>query len=227
MIGTPCGDQCQTFFMYDLVNMVGSTVSAIGEDVNISFFVLAGTVLAESRIDLAKKALEQDADYILYIDSDMRFPPDALVRLIKRDVPIAACNYTTRRPPAEPVTYVSIKEGKKLWTLPESEGMEECSATGFGFVLIHTSVFKAMEKPWFYNPYIPEADGFWSEDVWFCNQARKAGFPTMIDHDLSKEIKHIGAREYDYLDAYSVMPEVKEMIEKKDIPRKERMASGI
>ena len=225
MIGTPCGDTVQTFFMYDLANMIGATISAIGDEIDISFYVLAGTVLAESRISLADKALSTGSDYILYIDSDMRFPPDALVRLIKRDQPIVAANYTTRRAPAEPVTYKSIARGEKLWTLPESEGLEECSGTGFGFILIHMSVFKAMEKPWFYNPYIPQVDGFWSEDVWFCNQARKAGFATMIDHDLSKQVKHIGGREYDYLDAFAMMDEVK-ALHAKDVPRKERMKVG-
>jgi hypothetical protein len=163
---------------------------------------------ADQRNSLAKAALDEGFDWLLMLDSDMRFPSDTLARLLDRNVPIVTCNYSTRRSPAEPIAFKSISTLEKLYTDEESTGLEECSANGLGVALIHRTVFEQMPKPWFNIPYIPASDGHWGEDVWFCNQARKAGFPVFVDHDLSKEVKHIGMREYSYEDTLAIREDV-------------------
>lgn len=205
-IGVPARDEVMTGFMFSMVNMVART--AASTDIEIRFSTSAGTLICDQRDKLAKAALAEQADWLLFADSDMRFPSDALVRLLAHGEPIVACNYTTRRAPAEPVAFKTLGTAEKLWTTQDSTGLEECAAVGMGLMLIHTEVLKAMEKPWFFIPYLKDVDGHWGEDVWFCNQARKAGFATLIDHDLSKEIKHIGLREYDYHDAEIMREEV-------------------
>ena len=213
-----------TGFAAALATLTGATCAAFPE-IELAVVVSSGTVIDAQRRGLAKDACDRGFDYLLFLDSDMRFPMDTIARMLDHKLPIVAANYTTRRAPAEPVTYRSISTGEKLWTLPESTGLEECSATGLGVTLIHTSVFKAMPKPWFYVPYLKEIDGTWGEDIWFFNEARKAGFPVFIDHDLSKEVYHIGLREFDYLDAYAMRDTVKAM-HKKSVSRKERMATN-
>ena len=39
------------------------------------------------------------ADEILWVDTDMQFPEDALLRLLAHDKDIVGCNYRTRTPP--------------------------------------------------------------------------------------------------------------------------------
>lgn len=204
-IGVPARDTVMTGFAHSLAMLVGVS-AANGLEVNLT--TSAGTLICDQRNNLAKATVEEGCDYLLFLDSDMRFPSDTLLRLLAHEQAIVTANYSTRRSPPEPVAFKRISTCEKLYTDPESEGLEACAANGLGVALIHRSVFEAMERPWFFIPYIPESDGHWGEDVWFCNQARKAGFETFVDHDLSREVKHIGLREYDYIDAWSVKDEV-------------------
>lgn len=206
LIGVPARDTVMTGFAHSLAVMMG--VSACIPDLEIRLVTQSGTLICDQRAKLAQTCLDDDCDWLMMLDSDMRFPGDTLIRMLQRNEPIVTANYSTRRVPPEPVAFRSIKTCEKLYTAPESTGLEEVAANGLGVALIHRSVFEAMEKPWFYIPYIPSSDGHWGEDVWFCNQARKAGFATLVDHDLSKSVKHIGIREYDYLDADAVKDEV-------------------
>lgn len=216
-IGVPARDMVHTAFMHSVAMLVAVSAAA-GIEVNLS--TSAGTLICDQRINLAKAMLKEGQDYLLMLDSDMRFPSDTLLRLLARQEAIVTCNYSTRRVPAEPVAFRSCKTLEKLYTDEESTGIEECAANGLGIALIHRSVFEETAKPWFYIPYIPDVEGFWGEDVWFCNQARKAGFPIFVDHDLSKEVKHIGNREYDWLDCAAMKDEVVAMwkagVERKD-----------
>jgi len=205
-IGVPARDTVMTGFAHSLAMMVGVTAS-IGE-VEVGLTTSAGTLICDQRNKLAQATLDEGCDWLLFLDSDMRFPSDTLIQLLARDEPIVTANYSTRRAPAEPVAFRHFGTGEKLYTDEDSTGVEACSANGLGVALIHRSVFEKMEKPWFYIPYIPSCDGHWGEDVWFCNQARKAGFDVLIDHDLSKQVKHIGMREYDYIDAAAMKSEV-------------------
>lgn len=204
-IGIPARDTVMSGFAHSLAMMVAR--SAV-EGVEVSLTTSAGTLIADQRNNLAKAALDEGCDYILMLDSDMVFPSGALMQLLAHQQPVVTCNYTTRRAPAEPVAFRRIGTLEKLYTDPDSEGLEECAANGMGVALIHRTVFEQTPKPWFHIPYIPESDGFWGEDVWFCNAVRKAGFPVYVDHDLSKEVRHIGMREYDFLDAQVMKADV-------------------
>lgn len=206
-VGVPARDTVMTGFAHSLAMLMG--VSAVN-DIEVGLTTSSGTLICDQRNNLAKACVEEGCDYLLFLDSDMRFPSDTLLRLLAHGEPIVTANYTTRRSPPEPVAFKVLSTCEKLYTDPDSTGLEECAANGLGVALIHRSVFEAMEKPWFFIPYIPASDGHWGEDVWFANQARKAGFATLIDHDLSKEVKHIGQREYDYWDAATLKDEVVE-----------------
>lgn len=205
-IGIPARDTVMTGFAHSLAMMVGAT--ALAPDIEISVHTSAGTLICDQRNQIAKAMMDDGCDWVLYLDSDMRFPADTLFRLLDRNVPIVSANYSTRRAPAEPIAFKSIGTLEKLYTEEDSTGLEEVSANGFGVMLIHRVVFEKLPKPWFFIPYIPEKDGHWGEDVWFCNGARKAGFDVLVDHDLSKEVKHIGVREYDYLDTLAMKDDV-------------------
>ena len=131
----------------------------------------------------------------------MRFPRDALVRLLSREQDIVGVNYVTRQPPMH---YVALKStitadgpGEYLATRADSTGLEEAEAIGFGMVLIHGSVWsKIGPGPWFMFDYDKDLDLLIGEDVYFCRRAREAGFKVMVDHDLSHEVRHIGQWEF-------------------------------
>jgi hypothetical protein len=190
----PCRDQVCAGFSFDLANMVGFHAAA---GMNIGLYQSPGTLIADQRVNLAKEAISQGATDILWIDSDMRFPKNALQRLLAHNKTIVAANYATRRIPVE-TTALNMVEGKWVHvpTRKDSTGLEQVTACGMGLMLTSAEVFKSLADPWFHIGYSTKNGIFLGEDVSMCMHAAKVGHPTFIDHDISKEIRHIGTLEY-------------------------------
>ncbi len=181
-ICTPTRDQLYAGFTYDLVNLIKVSPETI-------FTITQGTLLANLRELLAKTCVENNITHLLFIDSDMRFPPDTMERLVKRDCDIIGANCKQRTQDE----WTARKDGKFIDSFGK-KGIEEVDTLGFGVTLIKTSVFKKMAEPWFSTPW--DGTKHVGEDVYFCTMARIAGFKIMVDHDLSKEIKHAGLVEF-------------------------------
>ena len=201
-ICVPVSTECKSLFAYDLARLVGYT-SANGNDIitQLMLFFSEGTLIAPQRTELVDRALTAEATHILWLDSDMRFPKDALERLLARNRPIVGANYTARRMPHGPTAFATITTGvdtdfTRLYTTPDSVGLEQCAALGFGVALTQMKVFEEIPSPWFATPFVESDDGFMGEDIYFAVKARKAGFEVFCDHDLSKEVRHIGPMEY-------------------------------
>ena len=131
----------------------------------------------------------------------MRFPKDALQILLSRKLPIVGVNATTRRFPVLPTALDYDQETKDLVkvTSKDKTGLEEVLGLGFGMVLIRKEVFQKVEKPWFWFEQTDKG-GTIGEDIYFCVKAFDKGFKTVLDHDLSKHIRHIGTYEYGWDD---------------------------
>ena len=203
----PTRDMVHAGFAFDLANMVGNFTASGKGQVNILHS--NGTLIADQRVDLANMALTQGADWLLWLDTDMRFPKDALSRLLAHEKPIVGCNYSQRVVPPKPTAHNAVGNGEfsNVWTNPDSTGLEQVDFLGFGCILTKADVFKKMEKPWFHLGYSTKNYKFIGEDVYFCLNAAKAGFPVLLDHDLSKEIGHIGSFEFRHEHTYIVADE--------------------
>lgn len=200
-VAIPSGDQVAAGFMYDLATMVGATMAS-RRDIDLRLSHVQGSIIHTARRDLVRMALAGDCTHILFLDSDMRFPRNTLVRLLSHGVPIVGANYPTRRHPPKPVTFRSDKTDKeRVYTELDSTGLEEVDSTGFGVMLIDMDVFRNLPEPWFsFEWRTPQH--MVGEDVYFARKARaELGIPTLIDHDLSKLVKHIGSFEYSMTDA--------------------------
>jgi hypothetical protein len=132
----------------------------------------------------------------------MRFPKDALEILLSRDLPIVGVNATTRRFPVKPTALDIDPETNDLVKVDSKgkTGLEQVMGVGFGMVLIKKEVFEAAQKPWFWFEQTDKG-GIIGEDIYFCAKAFDAGYKTVIDHDLSMHIRHIGTYEYGWDDA--------------------------
>ena len=139
--------------------------------------------LEYKRTKLALAALGCGSDYLVWIDSDQTFPGDALIRLMLHDKPVVGGNYPSRH---EDKPTALDRAGKPL---PRRTGLEEVGALGFGFCLMQTPILRRVPQPWFSVTLDARGDCISGEDVHFCNQARKAGIPIFVDHDL--EIGHV------------------------------------
>jgi hypothetical protein len=164
----------------------------------VSLKISEGTLIANQRAELTLDAMREQCSHILFIDSDMRFPQDLISRLLAHDLDIIATNCARRRMPTGPTAQVYKPDGERelVWTMPESKGLQEVHSVGMGVMMIKSSVFKALSEPWYETPWRHDKRGYIGEDVFFCRKAREAGFKIWIDHDVSKEIGHIGMFEF-------------------------------
>jgi GT2 family glycosyltransferase len=159
-------------------------------------------LLSAQRQDLAKSAIEAGCTHTLWLDSDMRFPKDTIVRLLQHDTGIVCANYAKRRFPTEPIavrkntTDEDAKTIQRVYTEDHSTGLVDVDYCGMGVMLVKAEVYKTMEYPWFAIPWVPNAQDYMGEDVWFCRRAAENGTKTYIDQDLSKEVHHIGSFEF-------------------------------
>lgn len=208
----PVRDFCASFFAQSLSLAMGF-MGKHHDEVDMRQYFNNGSVIAEQRLALARMALMDGADWTVWFDADMHFPKDTIPRLLEHRKPIVAANYPTRRMPAiEPTAFVDDETQDRVYTLKESTGLQSCAAVGFGCIAVHRSVYEAIELPWFATPWNQDDLKFeCGEDVYFCRKARAAGFEILLDHDLSKEVRHIGQMEYGYQAAASIRDKVKEL----------------
>lgn len=131
-----------------------------------------------------------EGDWIFFLDDDHAFEPDALLRLLNRNVPIVGALYSRRYPPFVTTTYkqLDVAAGTgELFTWEDFDsmnGMIEVAATGTGGFLVRKNVFQKLPAKCFRIGMTEERDWI-SEDVWFCDQAAKAGFKIHLDLDVS------------------------------------------
>lgn len=194
LIATPCQDQVAAGFALDLAKLIGYTTLKTNGSIELVAMQNRGTIIPQQRQVLAKQALALQCSHILWIDSDMRFPKDALLRLLEHQLGIVGANYPMRRAPILPTA--KHHEHGHLFTMDQAAGLAEVSHAGMGLMLTETQVFQAMQAPWFTLGYSKAEDGFVGEDVYFCRKAKEAGFPTYIDQALSHDVKHIGEIEF-------------------------------
>lgn len=147
-----------------------------------------GTQVAKVRNALVRMARDAGADWILFIDDDMTFPMDSLVRLLAHDrdiVGVAACG---RVPPYE-IGGAFVQRA--------SEGLVEATRLGMGMMLVRMTVFDRIPSPWFIHSFDEQKtpvnpDGEMGEDYYFVRRAREHGAVAYCDLDLSLQIGHIG-----------------------------------
>jgi glycosyltransferase involved in cell wall biosynthesis len=144
------------------------------------------SIVAASRNRGAKEALGLIPDWVLFLDSDLSFPANALARLLAADKDIIGCNYVMRAPPH---ASLACPKGSAR---QEVSGVAEVDRLPTGVLLIRAAVFDQMNAPWFAHPLTEDGE-LLGEDYFFCDQARLCGFSIWMDTDLSLEIVHWGA----------------------------------
>lgn len=181
MIAVPCMDMVATPFCYSLARL-----SKIGE---CTLVMKAGSLIYTSRNDLATLAIQNEFDYVFWLDSDMQFKPDTLIRMMdtlqKNDLDILTGLYFRRVPPYSPVLFDKLQlEGDEMKfsefnEIPE--GLFEVGGCGFGCVLMKTDVFFDVQSK-FNNMFAPAGNN--GEDVMFCIRARECGYKIFCDPSI-------------------------------------------
>lgn len=153
------------------------------------------------------------ADYMFFMDTDQTFPSDTLINLfehISDKNPIVAGMYYKKNPDYAPVVgryvdwtpeYKAVKGHLKSQGFVDRKGRQtlywtpihyfhkdkpfQADIIGAGCMLVKTSIFKKLKRPYFryaYDPLLKDpALNKVSEDMYFCAQLKDAGIPILID----------------------------------------------
>lgn len=176
---------------HNTVSCISALAYRAGKDgIPLTYYSPSLAGVAAVRNVGAEVALDdKEVTHILWIDSDMTFPSDALNRLLAHDKYIVGCAYPKRDGSG---TIVGSGPDGRQWTeLPEGE-LVEAGVLGFGFMLTRREVYAL--RPYFLEPYV-EGHGAVSEDAYFLLETAK-DFDVWCDTTLSREVGHLGITEY-------------------------------
>ena len=186
-IAVPCMDQVPAPFAQSL-----AMLQKVGE-CKLAFQM--GSLIYTSRNALARMAIENESDYILWLDSDMVFDPDQLVRMVdycqQTGEQFLTAIYYRRVPPHTPVLFkdLTMKDGICEWTefdeIPKRPF--EVGGCGFGGVLLDTEVVMSVMAK--YNEMF-EPINRCGEDLAFCWRARECGYRIICDPSI--KMGHVG-----------------------------------
>jgi uncharacterized membrane protein len=197
MIAVPAMEMVNAEFAQHLA-MSAANMVAHGIKINCAFNI--GSVITIARRNLTDIFLKSDFDYVWWIDSDMKFPIDTPIRLLKRNKDIVGANYRRRRFPNANFTGMRGKPGSytEFVTSDTSPDMEEIDVLPHGCVLVKKQVYQKIPQPHYLQEFIPDLNLEIGEDIYFCQKAKESGFEVWCDQQLSKEIAHIGIFHFNY-----------------------------
>lgn len=137
-----------------------------------------GLNLCLSLNDAVGRALNEGAEWCWILGDDHTWPPDLLVKLWQRRLPILAPLVLRRAPPYRTVI---IRQNEPLTLEAGTQGVITCDAVGTAGMLVQRVVFEALGE---YPFEIGDAYAQ-HEDVTFCYRAQRAGFAINVDLDLA------------------------------------------
>lgn len=198
-IGVPSGNLLHAGFLNSLFNMQRFVYQHPLPDklLDLKLLNVRTSILPLSRTAIVKYAINNQAHWLLMVDSDMTFPPDALYRLLAHRAPVVG-------------TVAARRDGKGMSALygPDipRRGLVQVDRLGTGFLLVDMDIFTGsnpLPKPWFditMSQETQKAEEFdmecTGEDVYFSYRLREHGVPLLLDWELSFRIGHLGETEY-------------------------------
>ena len=166
------------------------------------------SLITKARNALVADFLESDATDLLFIDSDIIFKSDDVLRLLalSGNKDITAGAYPRRSKDKKFFTDIYLDDQNQI---EFRDGMLRVDRIGTGFMLIRRHVLETMKAnhtEWgYYNNVNERTDcalfdfelkngEYYGEDYTFCNRAKADGFSIYLDPDIN--LPHIGTEEY-------------------------------
>ena len=172
-IGLPTNRQVRPKTVQSLLELVAH--SKYDYHINIS---TRGYNTAENRNLIVAQAIKNNCTHLLLTDDDMVFEKDALDKLLAHDKDIVGAIYNTKYEKQELVIeYLSKDKFIK-------ENLFKCKALGGGLLLIKTDVFLKVPQPHFGYKWTDNGMVEMSNDWFFCEKAREAGYDIWCDKSL-------------------------------------------
>ena len=193
LIAIPCMDMVHTVFMRSLLGL-----ERVGD---VRFGISCSSLIYDARNSLAKQAVIEGFDRILWLDSDMEFEPDLLVKLsadMDEGRELVSGLYFKRKAPVKPVIYKELgyyHSEEKNEVTPVAVSYEDyprdsiftIAGCGFGGCLVSVDLIKRVADQ-FGMPFSPII-GF-GEDLSFCSRATQIGVELFCDSRV--KLGHVG-----------------------------------
>lgn len=182
LVAVPCFDQLYADFAFSLVALVayGKATYRVQD--------CRGSDIVGARNAAAVMAIEEGFTHLMFIDSDMAFPPDTVERLLAHGKPVVGATYIRR---CEPYNLLGLVAEK--W---EDKPLVEALELPTGCLLINVSALKKVGWPYFAFEYGDNPGERIGEDIWFCRKWRETGGKIYCDAVLTRQLGHIGIKKY-------------------------------
>ena len=195
LVAIPCFDTVYTDFMLSLMNLQDAGMCCCQ--------VLKSSLIYDARNKLAKRAIEDGFDRVLWLDSDILFEPDLMIRManhLDNGIEYISGLYFKRQYPTEPVCFESVVQTQNdgeiiteinVYKNYPKDQLFEVDATGFGAVMMTVDLLKKVEDKYglLFSPQLGLG-----EDMSFCWRAKQIGAKLYCDSSI--KLKHIGSIAY-------------------------------
>lgn len=235
VIGIPSQDTVPVKFMLNLIALISYTKANLDKVDDITLALKTGIRTDRNRNVILKETLEKgDVDYILWLDTDMIYPVDIIVRylMIKGGFDVIGCMYFKRVAPHDPVVYVRSKKeipGRdKLYNAVDPASFKfnnvyPVDGVGYGGMMVNMKVYdKLGDKKWTHygkNHHLPfDAPDRLTHDLVFCQAVQKAGFKILVHGSI--RAGHLALKtitEDDYRYHRGIKPKESKVIVKKKV----------
>ena len=169
------------------------------------------SVVSRARNLLVKDMLESDCDYLIFIDSDINFEPEDILRLMAwASDPRKGIVAAVPRTRSEDKVYIANLDYDEQGELTmNGMGLVRAERVATAFMMVRREVFVTMEAAhpdWKYydkrsDRVLPclfdfklTEEGYIGEDFLFCDRARELGFEVWVDPSIT--LGHMGVQEY-------------------------------
>ncbi len=159
-------------------------------------FKIGSPYIAHARAELLRQALDWKADVIVFLDHDLEWSPEDMLKLLSTEGDVVAGTYRYKKPEIE---YMGV-----LWPthdgipVPRADGCIRADRVPAGFLKITTNCVDKFIRAYpelTYGPaYAPGIDLFhygarngilWGEDYSFCNRWNECGGEVWLVPDLN------------------------------------------
>ncbi len=191
VICVPTNGLVHAQFTYCLIEAIRYAES---QGISVHVNMDEGTVLSNQRQHLAYTAVvDYRADHIMWLDSDMTFPADVILQLLKHNRDVVCATYSKRVKPFHATAFMDIDP---VVPVPIKGRLKRVRYAGLGCMLVNADVMHRLPTPWFPLIWHESSQSWHGEDMGFCDLLEKENVSIYCDIELSLTVGHIGQQEF-------------------------------
>jgi hypothetical protein len=212
-IATPCyGGMLSDLYLHSILEL---SILLGKEKIDHALLTLRNeSLITRARNSLVAMFLGSDCTDLIFIDADVQFDPESVLRMLRLDKPVVGAACPMKGFPLQYAVKFCFAGDAENRQLIEDRGVLEVEEVGSSFLLIQRGVFEKLIKafphlhyenrmkafseelaPYFFSFFDtmndPESGRYLSEDYTFCHRWRQIGGKVWIDPQT--RLTHVGS----------------------------------